>query len=78
MTGVPHFSLNEASALAVRLYGFAATATDLPSERDQNFQLRDSNPQMIEQRVGRRMGNSDTAASRAASDAERRWPVDAT
>ena len=40
MTGVPHLSLNDASALGERVYGIAATATDLPSERDQNFQLR--------------------------------------
>ena len=40
MPGVPHLSLADAAALVVRLYGIAATATDLPSERDQNALLR--------------------------------------
>ena len=40
MIGVPHLSPTDASALAMRLYGIDATATDLPSERDQNALLR--------------------------------------
>ncbi len=36
----PNFTLEEASALALDLYGVDATATALPSERDQNFLLQ--------------------------------------
>ncbi len=35
----PDFSLEDAGQLAADLYGLAATATPLPSERDQNFLL---------------------------------------
>ncbi|MGH9937618.1 MAG: phosphotransferase, partial [Blastocatellia bacterium] len=37
----PNFSLEEAAALAREIYGVDATASALPSERDQNFLLRD-------------------------------------
>ncbi|HEY7183246.1 MAG TPA: aminotransferase class III-fold pyridoxal phosphate-dependent enzyme [Blastocatellia bacterium] len=37
----PNFSLEEAAALARDLYGLDAAAFELPSERDQNFLLRD-------------------------------------
>jgi 4-aminobutyrate aminotransferase-like enzyme/Ser/Thr protein kinase RdoA (MazF antagonist) len=37
----PKFSLEEASALARDIYGVDATASALPSERDQNFLLKD-------------------------------------
>ena len=40
MTGVPHLPLTDATALAERLYGVRAVASDLPSERDQNLLLR--------------------------------------
>jgi Ser/Thr protein kinase RdoA (MazF antagonist) len=35
----PRFSIAEATSLAEKLYGLRATATPLPSERDQNFLL---------------------------------------
>jgi len=35
----PHFLLEDATALANKLYGLKATAQSLPSERDQNFLL---------------------------------------
>ena len=37
----PNFNLEEASALARGLYGLDASASALPSERDQNFLLKD-------------------------------------
>src|SRR5262245_45015139 len=37
----PNFSLEEATALARDLYGLDAAASALPSERDQNFHLRE-------------------------------------
>ena len=39
MTGVPTCSLTDAASLASRHFGIAATATALPSERDQNLLL---------------------------------------
>lgn len=39
---IPKFSLDEAESLARELYGIDASATELPSERDQNFLLNDS------------------------------------
>ncbi|MCC7054473.1 MAG: aminotransferase class III-fold pyridoxal phosphate-dependent enzyme [Gemmatimonadaceae bacterium] len=39
MHGVPNLSPADAGALAAQLYGLAATATPLPSERDQNVML---------------------------------------
>src|SRR5712692_4121003 len=35
----PRFSIEAATSLAEKLYGFKTTATTLPSERDQNFLL---------------------------------------
>lgn len=40
MNDVPRLPLTDAPALAERLYGVRAVATDLPSERDQNILLR--------------------------------------
>ena len=40
MSGVPTLSVAEAERLAARLCGLTATATPLPSERDQNFRLQ--------------------------------------
>src|SRR5215510_6787244 len=37
----PTFSLEEAAALARDIYGVDSTASALPSERDQNFLLKD-------------------------------------
>ena len=37
----PRFSTEEAARFALELYGLDAVASPLPSERDQNFQLRD-------------------------------------
>ena len=37
---MPHLPLTDATALAERLYGVRAVASDLPSERDQNILLR--------------------------------------
>ena len=39
-TYVPHLPLTDATALAERLFGVRAVASDLPSERDQNILLR--------------------------------------
>jgi 4-aminobutyrate aminotransferase-like enzyme/Ser/Thr protein kinase RdoA (MazF antagonist) len=45
---IPDFSLEDAVALAVEIYGLTATATALPSERDQNFLLEtDSNERYV-------------------------------
>ena len=38
----PRLSQDEAVKIAAELYGLAVSATHLPSERDQNFLLRDS------------------------------------
>ena len=40
MSGVPQLTPIDAAALAARLYALDATATELPSERDQNIRLR--------------------------------------
>ena len=39
MSGVPHLTCLDAAALAARLYDLDVSATDLPSERDQNIRL---------------------------------------
>lgn len=39
MTGVPQLTIDDAAALALRLYGVTADLSPLPSERDQNFRL---------------------------------------
>ena len=36
----PAFSADEATSLALRLFGVEGAATTLPSERDQNFLIR--------------------------------------
>ncbi len=41
MAGVPTYSLADAEALALRVFGLRATAAVLPSDRDQNFLLRE-------------------------------------
>ena len=38
----PHFIEGDALRIAAELYGLEATAAPLPSERDQNFHLRDT------------------------------------
>src|ERR1700683_2110990 len=43
----PRLSQDEAVRIAAELYGFAVTAAPLPSERDQNFRLRDSRGQQF-------------------------------
>ena len=37
----PQFTKDDAVRIAAELYGLHATADPLPSERDQNFRLRD-------------------------------------
>src|SRR5215831_808006 len=48
----PEFSERDAAALAAELYGIEASVRELPSERDQNFHLREKSGQESVLKVG--------------------------
>ncbi len=60
----PRFSPDAAAAIALDLFGIAATATPLPSERDQNIRLRAANGAQYVLKI------ANAAENRAVLDAE--------
>ncbi|HEY7545403.1 MAG TPA: phosphotransferase, partial [Blastocatellia bacterium] len=62
----PTFSIEDATALAQKLYGISATASSLPSERDQNFLLQTQTGEKVVLKI------ANSTEDRALLDAQQR------